>query len=265
MNLRKIVCSILFLSFSTSVFADQIKRLPSGKPDFSGVYDTGTMTLEERPGVPGELESVYPWVADLLTWAIESFQASNNADSDPNREAPPKGGVGGWENSFGGGNTGGYNSFYADMFSYHSVIDGKIRTSIIYEPEDGRRPPLFPVPCARWVTFMQVLFTRIQERPLGLRKRAGPFDGPETLAPSERCLISFASTVPTLPSLYNNYKRIVQTDDHIMILQEMVHDARVIRIDSSHSDSANKKWLGDSIAYWEGDRLIVETKNFKKY
>ena len=70
----------------------------------------------------------------------QSFQASNNADSDPNREAPPKGGVGGWENSFGGGNTGGYNSFYADMFSYHSVIDGKIRTSIIYEPENGKRP-----------------------------------------------------------------------------------------------------------------------------
>ena len=48
-----------------------------------------------------------------------------------------------------------------------------------------------------------------------------------------------------------------------MILQEMVHDARVIRIDSRHSNSANKKWLGDSIAYWEGDKLIVKTKNFK--
>ena len=95
MNPRKIICSILFLLIPTSAFADQIKRLPSGKPDFSGVYDTGTMTLEERPGVLGELESIYPWVANLLTWAIESFQASNNADSDPNREAPPKGGVGG--------------------------------------------------------------------------------------------------------------------------------------------------------------------------
>ncbi len=59
MNLRKVVWSILFLSIPISVFAEEIKRLPSGKPDFSGVYDTGTMTLEERPGVTGELESIY--------------------------------------------------------------------------------------------------------------------------------------------------------------------------------------------------------------
>ena len=264
MNLRKIVCSILILSLPTSVFADQIKRLPSGKPDFSGVYDTGTMTLEERPALLGELESIYPWVANLLTWAIESFQASNNADSDPNREAPPKGGVGGWENSFGGGNTGGYNSFYADMFSYHSVIDGKIRTSIIYEPENGKRPPAVPGALRKMGDIYASFIHENTGTATWLEKEgAGPFDGPETLAPSERCLISFASTVPTLPSLYNNYKRIVQTDDHIMILQEMVHDARVIRIDSEHSSSANKKWLGDSIAYWERDKLIIETRNFK--
>ena len=67
MNLKKIVCSILFFLLPFSASADQIKRLPSGKPDFSGVYDTGTMTLEERPGVLGELESIYPWVANLLT------------------------------------------------------------------------------------------------------------------------------------------------------------------------------------------------------
>ena len=92
----------------------------------------------------------------------------------------------------------------------------------------------------------------------------GPFDGPESLAPSERCLISFAATVPTIPSLYNNYKRIVQTDTHVMILQEMVHDARIIRIDSEHGPQSNRTWLGDSIAYWDGDVLVVETKNFRK-
>jgi hypothetical protein len=95
------------------------------------------------------------------------------------------------------------------------------------------------------------------------RNGPGPFDGPESLAPSERCLISFAATVPTLPSLYNNYKRIIQTQDHVMILQEMVHDARIIRIDSQHGAAVNKKSLGDSIAYWEGDVLVVETTNFK--
>jgi hypothetical protein len=92
----------------------------------------------------------------------------------------------------------------------------------------------------------------------------GPFDGPESLAPSERCLISFGATVPNIPSLYNNYKRVVQTDTHVMILQEMVHDARIIRIDSEHGPESNRKWMGDSIAYWDGDVLVVETKNFKR-
>jgi hypothetical protein len=92
----------------------------------------------------------------------------------------------------------------------------------------------------------------------------GPFDGPESLAPSERCLISFGSTVPTISSLYNNHKRIVQTENHVMILQEMVHDARIIRIDSEHTPDLNRKWLGDSIGYWEDDVLVVKTKNFKR-
>jgi hypothetical protein len=70
--------------------------------------------------------------------------------------------------------------------------------------------------------------------------------------------------VPNIPSLYNNYKRVVQTDTHVMILQEMVHDARIIRIDSEHGPESNRKWMGDSIAYWDGDVLVVETKNFKR-
>ena len=69
--------------------------------------------------------------------------------------------------------------------------------------------------------------------------------------------------MPTIPSLYNNYKRIVQTDDAVMILQEMVHDARIVRMDAEHSPDVNRKWMGDSIGRWEGDVLVVETRNFK--
>ena len=132
------------------------------------------------------------------------------------------------------GRLGGYNGFYADMFSYHRSME-----------RSGRRLSM----ARRWKATASVpgamrkmgdIYASFIHENTGTatwleKEGAGPFDGPETLAPSERCLISFASTVPTLPSLYNNYKRIVQTDDHIMILQEMVHDARVIRIDSEHS------------------------------
>jgi hypothetical protein len=91
----------------------------------------------------------------------------------------------------------------------------------------------------------------------------GPFDGPESLGLAERCILGFSGGPPMLPSLYNNYLRIIQTDTHVVILAEMVHDARVVRIDSEHGPQAQKKWLGDAIGYWDGDTLVVESRNFR--
>ena len=96
------------------------------------------------------------------------------------------------------------------------------------------------------------------------REGAGPYDGPEALTLSDRCLLGFGSTggPPMLPTFYNNLKRIVQTPDHVVILIEMVHDARIIRLNSEHADPSVRKWLGDSIGWWEGDTLVVDTTNF---
>ena len=65
-----------------------------------------------------------------------------------------------------------------------------------------------------------------------------------------------------MPALYNNHKRIVQTPDHIMILTEMVHDARIVRMNADHAPGEVRRWLGDSVGYWEGDTLVVDTTNF---
>ena len=65
-----------------------------------------------------------------------------------------------------------------------------------------------------------------------------------------------------LPVLYNNFKQIVQTRDSVMILVEMVHDARIIRMSSEHLSQTIRKWMGDSIGHWEGDTLVVDTTNF---
>ena len=80
---------------------------------------------------------------------------------------------------------------------------------------------------------------------------------------AERCILTFGSTSgpPMLPALYNNHKRIVQTEDTVMILIEMVHDARIVRMNAEHDPPEIKKWLGDSIGWWEGDTLVVETTN----
>jgi hypothetical protein len=65
-----------------------------------------------------------------------------------------------------------------------------------------------------------------------------------------------------LPVLYNNMKKIVQTRDHVMILAEMVHDARIVRMNEEHLPADIRMWMGDSIGRWEGDTLVVDTTNF---
>ena len=92
---------------------------------------------------------------------------------------------------------------------------------------------------------------------------AGPYDDPESLTLSDRCLVGFGSTAgpPMLPVLYNNLKKIVQTPEHVMILTEMVHDARIIRLNADHLPAHMTSYHGDSIGHWVGDTLIVDTTN----
>ena len=242
----------------------EIKRTASGKPDLSGVYDTGILTPTERPEWLGEVETLWPWVANALNWTFSVVSDwAIASDSDPDREAPPAGGDG--NNAAGAGGVGGYNLFWVDPGSELGTIDGNVPTSIIYDPPNGRYPEVQPGLEERMGSRYASFIHQNTGTATWLdHDGPGPFDGPESLAPSERCLISFAATVPTIPSLYNNYKRIVQTDTHIMILQEMVHDARVIRMEGEHTDEANRRSMGDAVGRWEGDTLVVETKNFKK-
>jgi hypothetical protein len=81
----------------------------------------------------------------------------------------------------------------------------------------------------------------------------------------ERCILSFGSSAgpPMIPLLYNNNYQIVQTKDSVVILVEMVHDARVVRLNSKHRPASVRTWMGDSIGWWEGETLVVETTNFR--
>ena len=91
----------------------------------------------------------------------------------------------------------------------------------------------------------------------------GQYDHPEFRPLAERCLLSFGPTTPLIPNyFYNNNMQIVQTPDHVMILMEMVHDARIVRIGGTHVPKHIRPWMGDSIGRWEGDTLVVETTNF---
>ena len=250
----------LIVTFAVHADATQDHQ---GHPDLSGVYDTGTLTPLNRPPQFGDRQFMNAEEANLvLTNIKQRYKALERETSSGDRTAPQKGGDG--NNNFGAGGVGGYNAFWIDPGNEVNKVNGSYRTSIIYDPPDGRQPPMTSEALLRRAQIYGSFGHSNDGTASWLAHDGpGPFDGPESLAPSERCLISFGATVPTLPSLYNNYKRIVQTRDSIMILQEMVHDARIIRMNAQHSPGTNRKWMGDSIGHFEGDTLIVHTTNFK--
>ncbi len=131
------------------------------------------------------------------------------------------------------------------------MVDGQRRSSLIIDPPDGRVPALTAEARAR-----------TQARPSRTMGR-GQYDHPEYRPLAERCLLSFGPTTPLVPNyFYNNNLQIVQTPDHVMIMMEMVHDARIVRIGGTHLPKHIRPWMGDSIGHWEGDTLVVETTNF---
>ncbi len=100
---------------------------------------------------------------------------------------------------------------------------------------------------------------------LAASKKFGEFDHPELRGLAERCLLSFGSNAgpPMLPNyFYNNNYQIVQTPEHVMIMTEMVHDARIIRMGGARLPAHVRPWMGDSIGRWDGDTLVIETTNF---
>jgi len=256
---------VMAIALSGSALAD-IPRTVDGKPDLSGNYDLATLTPLERPKEFGDKLYLSPEEAKAMIAAnkerLAKLEATKN--DDPNRSAPPKGGDGVLD--FGAGGVGGYNTFWVDRGTDGFEIDGKFRTSIIYDPANGRFPPMTD----QGKLILAKRFANFRKPNTGTAwwleegDGSGPYDNPEDRTTSDRCLMGFGSTggPPMLPILYNNLKRIVQTPDHVMILVEMVHDARIIRLNSEHVSPDIRKWLGDSIGWWEGDTLVVETTNF---
>jgi hypothetical protein len=259
------VLRLLLVVASTTaswVLADDIARRADGKPDLTGTYDVATLTPLERPREFGNKLYMTRDEADRIAAAVAARKEAADAASDPDREAPPQGGDGSGGAS---GNVGGYNAFWLDSGDTTMEVDGKFRTSIIIDPENGRQPPMTPSGYQRMQEFLVVLRENTGDAWWLEQPGPGPYDHMEMRPNGERCLLSFGSTSgpPMLPALYNNVKRIVQTEEHVMILAEMIHDARVVRMNVPHLPPEMTFWMGDSIGRWEGDTLVVDTTNFK--
>ncbi|MEM7418055.1 MAG: hypothetical protein AAF389_21380 [Gemmatimonadota bacterium] len=226
----------------------EVTRTPDGRPDLQGNWSNATATPIVRPdGQPLVMS------AQAVARVESGRLAYNEAEaqpSDPDREAPPVGGDG---STGAAGGVGGYNNFFIDRGDRIAVFNGEARSSLITFPDHGRRPALTDE--AR---------RRMGER-RAFRSQFSQYDNPENRPLGERCIISFGSNAgpPMLPNyFYNNNYTIVQTPDQIMIMTEMVHDVRVIRMgDRKPLPEHVRPWMGDSWGHWEGDTLVVVTTN----
>jgi hypothetical protein len=214
-------------------------RTAWGVPDVQGTWNYETRTGLERPDIyEGELEIDEVTMLEKMVSTPDYIAAleANGAE----RPGPH--------------NVGGYNGFWISPGLSLAFMNGRYRTSVIVDPPDGKIP---------WTEGGQQI-RRQQQAELEIMGIAES-DGPEGRTLSDRCLKSFASTAPFLSSLYNNTMQIVQSPTHVVLLAEMAHDARIVKIDQQFKDLPYRKWLGDSVGYYEEDSLVVVTRNFNDW
>jgi hypothetical protein len=207
-----------------------------GHPELRGVWNFSSNTPFERPAQYKDREFLTKEeVEKQHQQIIQRSETSDNAT---------------------GGGVGGYNQFWVESLAQ----DANLRTSLVVDPPNGRMPPLQPgVKSENGGLGPDTGGQRpVRFRVGGVRK-----DGPEDRGLSERCLMGFNSGPPFVPSMYNNNVQIFQSKNTVVIMTEMIHDARIVPIDNRPAlDPELKQWSGDSRGRWEGDTLVVETRNF---
>jgi hypothetical protein len=236
---------------AVTVAGQTVPRVADGRPDLQGVWDFRTQTPLQRPKNLGDQAFLTEEEASTLEAAVTARRARLLEPSEVRTEPLPAGG--------GGLAVGGYNDFWLD---YGTNVTGDRRTSLITDPPDGRLPAL----TAEGEALQQFgsLWEDLPiEAPLRVRSAGTGADRPEDRGLAERCLVGFNSGPPMMPSGYNNNMQLFQTPDNIVIVNEMVHDIRVIPFDARpHLPETLRQWAGNSRGHWDGDTLVVETINF---
>ena len=238
--MRPLILALAVAALAATAHAQAYKapRNAFGQPDLGGVWTNASLTTLERPA---QFKSLA--IPEAEAAAVERMRArmmeAGRRPTDPNAPAPTA-----------GDDPGGYNSFWVDPGTRMGRIGGEARTSWLVDPVDGRLP------------------YRPEGRKLyqdALLKARTTFDGPEARPLGERCLLGFGSTAgpPMMNVLYNNHYQVQQAKDHVVIVVEMNHDARIIRLADRQRPPAHvPTWMGDSVGRWEGDTLVVETTGF---
>ena len=228
---RRILISIGVAALLTQALGVAQTGRPATPPDLQGIWTNATVTPLERPK---QFEG-----KEFLTKA-EAAEFEKQAIYDANGDRRD----GGADADVGRA----YNEFWRDRGKVVSTM----RSSLIFDPPDGKVPSLLPEAQKRNADIAAAR-----------RKVGGPLDGPEGRSLQERCLLTPQAGPPMLPANYNSNYQIVQTPNYVAILVEMIHDARIIPLDGSpHVPKNVRSLMGDSRGHWEGKTLVVETTNF---
>jgi len=221
-------------------------RLPDGKPDLQGVWDFRTLTPLERPVERvDQVVLTAEEVAEIEASAVERAIEADRPSEIRTQPLPV------------GGNVASYNDFWFDRGA--GVVDDR-RTALIVDPPDGRVPTAQPGAKRQGGSDADDVRP---ERPVRFRVGGIGSDGPEDRGLAERCLVGFNTGPPIVPFGYNQNMQLFQTRDHVVIYNEMVHDARIVPLDGRvHLPEGIRQLMGDSRGHWDGDTLVVETTNF---
>jgi hypothetical protein len=206
-------------------------RTPDGQPDLQGFWTNSTYTPLERPAdVNKELYTLEEALErEARGAARDSEQTEPGTTSDVHYD---------------------FTQFGLDRSQ--SPFARNLRTSLIVDPPDGRIPPVTAEGQQR-----------AAERAAARRALGGPYDAVENMPLGSRCVVMGGSGPPLMNAGYNSNYQIVQAPGHVMILTEMIHDARIIPLDGRPQPPAGaRQWTGISRGRWEGDTLVVETTNF---
>src|SRR5262249_46680721 len=205
-----------------------------GAPDLQGVWTNKTITPFERPSFLAGRADLTAEEAATLEASVAAQRAAADGNSGP-------------------GNVGFYNQHWLDGGTHVSTTR---QTCLVVDPPDGKVPALTPAGQARAAIALE---TGQGVSGVDVAERRGT-DGPEQRSLWERCV---TRGVPRLPDFYNNNVLILQSADYVVILMEMIHEARLIPLDGRpHLGRHLPQWLGDSRGRWERDTLVVHTTNF---
>lgn len=217
-------------------------RLADGHTDLQGVWNFSTLTPLERPNeFAGKSFLTEAEAAAYEKRRIESANADRRDGAGTERGPGEDTDV-----------ARAYNEFWYDR---GTKVVGTRRTSLIIDPPDGKLPPMTPQGRKR----ADALAAFLRQ---GIR---GPLDAPRTRPLRERCIWWDSEGPPLAPmGAYNSNFQLVQNQGHVVILMEMIHDARIIPLDGRpHLSPSISQLLGDSRGHWEGDTLVINTTNFR--